>query len=737
MKFTRRIVPLALVIVAVVLVINSSPTSTAPKQPPPDAATDGNAETGESFGALNDGTESIGAAPDASEPDGPVFDEAGDGPFDLSPQYEPDDRRRYLAIVRTEAEMRNDMGEPSTPQRSQLYIVCTIETVSRDETGTELTLTYDRIRSSTNAPNLSLNTDTRLDIDKPVNTIPGSYRRIIGVPVTIRLDAEGAIVSAQSELSDYGAEKDMFALARYMLLRDGIMYYLGPVFMHREAQESVHVYEPWTRYLEPYVGPLLKRWLETEHTLLSVEGDVANLTYTGFVQTADEEADFPDPEQTPLEPNLEGSYRWSIGDGSLIEADTVERFDRVTELRNQRGTVDASGEIKASIRRVNETFTLDELLNDLADIGRAEGPRPEGSANIDQLAARAAARADQPAIGVAGVTKDGIAAFGIRGIRNSDTRENIRTDDLFNVGFVTTNMVGTAIGAMVDAGVLRWDMTLPDALASAAHEGYRDVTLEMFLANRGGVVGFNQSIDPEYETLPDLVGEARDQRLDALRVILANPPAYEPGTETRTSAASVAVAVAIAEQATGRRWRDLFHEYLLGPSGMRSPRFGWPSTNTNPDMNRGHLRPTDRPVPIGVDDVSPFDPIRRPATGLSMTLEDLAKYTAHELDALAGESDLLSKETAERLHTAQDGQRSVNWQHGTLQSGRRIQWNRTIAGGFSTVVILMPELNIGACAVSNAGDGADACVTLAMQVLLQDQRMQAGQPPQGPLPEAN
>jgi hypothetical protein len=52
-------------------------------------------------------------------------------------------------------------------------------------------------------------------------------------------------------------------------------------------------------------------------------------------------------------------------------------------------------------------------------------------------------------------------------------------------------------------------------------------------------------------------------------------------------------------------------------------------------------------------------------------------------------------------------------------------------------VIIVPELNIGACAVANAGDGSDACITLAMQVLLQDQRMQAGAAAQGPLPEAN
>lgn len=722
MKFTRFVVPIALLTVAFVVVMSSSPSSNkgatpAPSQPPDSA--ERSAPSPDDLGARDQTGESAGG-------DEGIADDTEGGPYDLSPEHKAGRRARYLVITRSESRSADEEPGDSAPQRSSAFYVVTLETIAHDEDGTELELTYDRIRTRTRTENFNLDTDTELDVNAGIDTIAGSYSRIVGETVKIRLDGTGRIVSIESELSDFGVEPDMFEGARYMLSGGGIRYNFGLLFAHGSARSETRVYEPWTRYYEPYAGPAGDRWVELEHTLLEAKGNTARVSFSGYAQTAQSGADAPDPSIAPETPNIEGVYAWNLADGLLEQAEVTERARNITELPGGGGRViESVSEIKTTYRRVPPDYTLDSLLAELAEIGRAEGPRPADVENIDAICSRIASRTEQPAMGAALLDSRNILAFGVHGIRNMDTRESIRTDGLFSLGFVTTSMLVTTMGVLVDEGVLSWDMKLPEPLASEVHPAYTDITLEEFMRCRAGVVGFNSSVDDGYEDLPELTGDAPSQRLQAMRAILAQPPAYEPGTQTRTSAASVCAAVVIAEQATGKKWKNLFHEYLLGPLSLRSGRFGWPATSATPDQTRGHTRSSNSPVPVGIGQVPPFDPLRRPATGLALNVQDLAKYASHELSALRGDSELLSDDTAQRLHELEGEEgRVAAWFRDRLANGQMMHWNRSITGGFSTVIILVPKLDIGVVAFSNMGDGSDHVVTLAMEILYREPRMQ-------------
>jgi len=177
-----------------------------------------------------------------------------------------------------------------------------------------------------------------------------------------------------------------------------------------------------------------------------------------------------------------------------------------------------------------------------------------------------------------------------------------------------------------------------------------------------------------------------------------------------------------------RSWNTLFHEQFLARLNMRSARFGWPATTATPDEPLGHLRAGEGTSPILPGQSPAFDPLRRPATGLSLSLEDLAKFASHELAALRGDSPILSRESAERLHFAPDGRLAIGWIHDTSSTGWKIHWNASMAGGFTSAIFLVPQLDLGVVVVMNAGDGLNTARALAIQLLSEDNRFKLAAP---------
>jgi len=698
MKFSRLIVPIVIALVALAIVVTSAPKQSAP-------ATAGSQQT---------------TAASADSPiESPTAMSASDN--DLVPRYAPGQKRRYLVFSKTVSESSLLTQDDPLRVTSEIFLIFTIECVAQNAEHTELVLTYERIRSSSLSKELSLRSDTKFDTDSGQENSSVAYLRAIGVPITITLDSSFEIESAEHDVNDFDETVNAFRVSLFLLNINGIRHYLDLLFAHTAEQSDVQPGEPWTRHIQ-YEGHTSNRWIETEHTLIESSDGIAQLAFTGFIQNSEFDEEFPDPDDAPEFPNLEGTYEWSVRDGSLRSAESNETFAResfvTADLRSY-----SNGQTNTVIRQIDESFELDQVLEQLTRTDPALGPRPAGAANIDRLVNRAKNQMKVPALGAAIVNSSQLLAFGIIGERNIDTKEPIRTDDRFNLGFVSANVSATAIGTLVSDGVLEWDAPIPSAVFPSLHESYAGITLAQLLGARAGLPGFNTSVAPEYEALAGIRGDATSYRHDAITRILGAEPATEPGSGISTSAASTAAAVVLAEQATGKSWDDIIHEAIIAPLHIRTAQFDWPTTVGTPDQPQGHILYGESLGPIALGGAPAFDPLRRPATGLSLSLEDFARFASHELAALNGSSDMLAKADALRIHDAPDGKVAMNWILMPGPNGITIHWNGSMSGGFTSVVMLVPEYDLGVVVVANSSGALNGLRDFAFELLRQDPRI--------------
>ena len=95
-----------------------------------------------------------------------------------------------------------------------------------------------------------------------------------------------------------------------------------------------------------------------------------------------------------------------------------------------------------------------------------------------------------PAVAAVVIKGDNIVAQGVVGIRKHGRPEQARIEDRWHLGSCTKSITATMIGILVEQGRLSWDTTIAEALpdlVTIMRPEYRDVTIEMLLANRGGI----------------------------------------------------------------------------------------------------------------------------------------------------------------------------------------------------------------------------------------------------------
>ena len=88
------------------------------------------------------------------------------------------------------------------------------------------------------------------------------------------------------------------------------------------------------------------------------------------------------------------------------------------------------------------------------------------------------------------------------------------------------------IAVLVERGVLAWDTTIEEALPHLAKNmraDYREVTLEMLLANRGGI-RHEWDVRGLWDILWRREGTPTDQRARMARAMLSEPPKVRPGS---------------------------------------------------------------------------------------------------------------------------------------------------------------------------------------------------------------
>jgi len=130
-----------------------------------------------------------------------------------------------------------------------------------------------------------------------------------------------------------------------------------------------------------------------------------------------------------------------------------------------------------------------------------------------------------------------------------------------------------AILTLVDEGTLSMDTPIGSKVPSWAEGRKGDITLEMALAHRAGLHAKHDCLRAYDKPL-----------LECVDKIAMTPLLYDPGEGFGYGALSFHAAAALAEQATGKPFREVFQEQLAAPLGMTQTRFGRGGQSPNPGV---------------------------------------------------------------------------------------------------------------------------------------------------------
>jgi CubicO group peptidase (beta-lactamase class C family) len=329
--------------------------------------------------------------------------------------------------------------------------------------------------------------------------------------------------------------------------------------------------------------------------------------------------------------------------------------------------------------------------------------KSEAPADLAELLEPIREKHELPAMGGAIVVGDAVTAIGATGLRQKGKKERVTVDDLWHLGSCTKAMTATLIARLVEKGELSWDTTIEAAFPKLKKidDGFRPVTLELLLGNRGGAPA-DLSADGLWAKLQQRKGSHRAQRRTLVEAVLAKPPASDPGTTNLYSNAGFAIAGAAAEVSQDAAWEDLLREHVFEPLGMKSGGFGPPGSKKKVDQPRGHM-PTGYAVVPGPLADNP--PAIGPAGTVHATLRDWAKFVSAHLTGAKSDGSFLRPETFEKLHTALDGQTyALGWVTAKRGwGGGPVLWHNGSNTMWYCVTWIAPEKDFAVLVTSNQG----------------------------------
>lgn len=138
---------------------------------------------------------------------------------------------------------------------------------------------------------------------------------------------------------------------------------------------------------------------------------------------------------------------------------------------------------------MNRRTWLNSFLIALASPSQAALARTQPVTRLDDVLEPLRAKHGLPALAGAVVSKGQIAAAAV-GARLLNTGKKVTVNDRFHLGSDTKAMTATLAGMAVEAGKLRWDTTIGDALGAKVpgiEPRLAAVTLEQLLSHSGGI----------------------------------------------------------------------------------------------------------------------------------------------------------------------------------------------------------------------------------------------------------
>jgi D-alanyl-D-alanine carboxypeptidase len=271
---------------------------------------------------------------------------------------------------------------------------------------------------------------------------------------------------------------------------------------------------------------------------------------------------------------------------------------------------------------------------------------------------------------------------------------DVHTDDRFHIGSNTKAMTATLAAIAVERGLLGWTSA---ATAVLDVDGSNSVTLERLLAHAAGVRPLTD--DAEFVQLPR-------QRSEVARLLVSEPPLFEPGTENAYSNGGYTVAAAMLEEATGETWEALLQTWLADPLSIELA-VGWPDGLAGHYERSGELVRHDQTDGYDVPDAI------APAGDVSATIAAYGRFVQLHLRGLRDRPELIGRESFKRLHTPLRDAFALGWGVQQLE-GARTSLHLGSAGTFFAVVALQADRDFAVAVLSNAGGDQAETASVAL-----------------------
>jgi CubicO group peptidase (beta-lactamase class C family) len=291
-----------------------------------------------------------------------------------------------------------------------------------------------------------------------------------------------------------------------------------------------------------------------------------------------------------------------------------------------------------------------------------------------------------------------ILAVGAKGTKKRWGEADVSPSDPFHLGANTKAFTADLAGALVEAGLLRWDTLLLDCLPvlkPLIKDDYHTLTLEQLLRHRSGLQdGEHQHLRLKDQALP------MERRVDFAAQVLARAPLFPPGQFAFYSDAAYAVAAAMLEQAGGYPWQDLMQRHVFDPLHLAAG-FGWPARD-DPTQPWGHTQ-TLLWLRSCQPDLYPVLDVLAPALDIHCSLEDYVRFLQHHLRGLGGQAaDVLAPATLQAIHQSED-QMAMGWGVQPL-AGYTAHVHTGRGGGFHALAVLLSDCDLGVVLLANADD---------------------------------
>ena len=352
------------------------------------------------------------------------------------------------------------------------------------------------------------------------------------------------------------------------------------------------------------------------------------------------------------------------------------------------------------------TRMLLALLLALPFAATAQSDPPPELAQVESFVERGMADWGIPGLSVSVVKDDALVWARGFGVRRLGHPEPVDADTLFNVASVSKAFNAAALGLLVDEGELGWDDAVADHLPRLQlYDPWvtRNATVRDMLAHRVGLGRLTGN------RLRWISARDRSEQIERLRHL-------EPQVGFRAgyvySNVLYMVAGEVVPAVTGIGWEDFVERRLFAPLGMARSVAAGSRLDESGNVAWPHQEIDGEVVEIPRRN---FDAVG-PAASVHSSAREIAAWMRLHLGT-PGEFEgrtLLARETIEEMHRAQNtvpasafeplAAYGLGWRLGSHQ-GRAISWHSGAVDGMNTLLMLVPEENLGIFVTSNAFNG--------------------------------